>query len=96
MAEVRLACLSPEHAAAVVAEATWPGDTTHTVRQDGDVVVIGYQDLRWPMDMASWAFENGHAHDGDASSVIASLRRSGRLTRVTSPAPIRWSPAGSR
>jgi hypothetical protein len=73
MAETRLACLSPADAAAVVAEATRPGDPDHTVRQDGGTVVIGYYDLRWPMDVADWAFEHGHAHDDDAAAVIAGL-----------------------
>lgn len=72
-AEVRLTCISPEAAAAVVAEATRPGDTVHTVRQDGTDVVIGYQDKRWPLDVADWAGANGHAHDDAAARVIAQL-----------------------
>lgn len=73
MPEVRLTCISPDAAAAVVEEGTRPGDTVHTVRQDGAQVVIGYHDPRWPMDVADWAFENGHAHDDDAARVIGSL-----------------------
>lgn len=73
MANVRLTCISPDAAAAVVAEGTRPGDTVHTVRQDGAVVVIGYVDKRWPLDVADWAGANGHAHDDDAARVIASL-----------------------
>ncbi|MCX4778130.1 hypothetical protein [Streptomyces sp. NBC_01264] len=73
MTETRLTCISPDAAAAVVDEATRPGDTFHTVRQDGATVVIGYFDLRWPMDVADWAFTNGHAHDADAARVIGSL-----------------------
>lgn len=73
MTEVRLTCISPEAAAAVVEEAHRPLDTMHTVRQDGAVVVIGYYDPRWPLDVADWAFENGHAHDDDAARVIANL-----------------------
>lgn len=73
MTEVRLTCISPEAAAAVVEEGTRPGDTIHTVRQDGAQVVIGYLDPRWPIDVADWAFENGHAHDDDAARVIGSL-----------------------
>jgi hypothetical protein len=69
----RLICVSAEAAAAVVAEATRPGDTVHTVRQDGDQVVIGYLDKRWPLDVADWAGENGHASDSAAARVIASL-----------------------
>ncbi|MEV7675060.1 hypothetical protein [Streptomyces sp. NPDC088752] len=73
MPETRLTCISPEAAAAVVGEATRPGDTVHTVRQDGCDVVIGYHDPRWPLDVADWAFSNGHAHDDDAARTIASL-----------------------
>ncbi|MEU3665792.1 hypothetical protein [Streptomyces virginiae] len=73
MTETRLTCISPEAAAAVVAEATRPGDTIHTARQDGAAVVIGYYDPRFPMDVADWAFNNGHAHDADAARVIACL-----------------------
>ncbi|MFD9564410.1 hypothetical protein [Streptomyces sp. NPDC059994] len=75
MPETQLTCISPESAAAVVVEATRPGDTVHTVRQDGPRVVIGYQDLRWPMDVAEWAHDNGHAHDDDAARVIAGVQR---------------------
>ena len=73
MPEVRLTCISPESAAVVVHEATRPGDTVHTVQQDGAQVVIGYVDLRWPLDVAAWAGEMGHAHDDDAARVIGSL-----------------------
>ena len=75
MSEARLNCLSPDHAAAVVAEAARPGASAHTVRQDGSAVVIGYYDARWPMDVAEWAFENGHAGDEEAATVIAGLGR---------------------
>lgn len=68
---VRLRCLDANHAAAVVAEATRPGDTTHTVARDGAHVVIGFQDPRWPMDVAEWAHEHGHAHDDNAARCIA-------------------------
>lgn len=73
MSETRLVCLSPEAAAAVVAEATRPGDPDHTVHQDGAVVVIGYFDKRFPLDVADWAGERGHASDHEAASVIARL-----------------------
>jgi hypothetical protein len=73
MPETRLTCLTPEDAAAVVEEATRPGDTVHTVRQEGAVVVIGYFDKRWPLDVADWAGENGHASDSAAARVIAGL-----------------------
>ena len=75
MNEVRLTCLSPVHAAAVAAEATRPSGSVHTVRQDGSDIVISYCDARWPLDVADWAFENGHASDDAASAVIASLGR---------------------
>ncbi|WP_127201724.1 hypothetical protein [Streptomyces sp. Z26] len=71
--EIRLTCISTDAAAAVVAEATRPGDTVHTVRQDGAQVVIGYLDPRWPLNVADWAGEHGHAHDDDAARVIAQL-----------------------
>lgn len=73
MPETRLTCISPEAAAAVVEEATRPGDTVHTVRQDDAQVVIGFYDPRFPMDVAEWAHVNSHAHDDDAARVIASL-----------------------
>ncbi|MFF5186438.1 hypothetical protein ACFY30_22125 [Streptomyces sp. NPDC000345] len=73
MPETRLTCLSPKDAAAVVEEGTRPGDTVHTVRQDGATVVIGYFDKRWPLDVADWAAENGHASDSAAARVIAAL-----------------------
>jgi hypothetical protein len=57
----------------VVAALTRPGDTGHTIRQDGNVVVIGYYDPRWPMDVAAWAFNNGYAHDAEAAAVIGGL-----------------------
>ncbi len=74
MAEVRLICKSPDAAAAVTAEAARVEcDTTHTVRREGHTVIIGYHDARWPLDVADWAFSNGHAWDEDAAAVIASL-----------------------
>lgn len=73
MPETRLICLDEEHAAAVIEEATRPGDTTHTVRQEGAVVVIGYFDKRWPLDVADWAGEHGHCTDHNAARVIAGL-----------------------
>lgn len=73
MPDTRLVCLDEFHAAAVVEEATRPGDTVHTVRQDGAEVVIGYVDKRWPLDVADWAGEYGHASDSAAARVIAEL-----------------------
>ncbi|GAA5033038.1 hypothetical protein [Streptomyces siamensis] len=73
MPEARLICLDEQHAAAVTEEATRPGDDVHTVRQEGAVVVIGYFDKRWPLNVADWAGENGHASDSAAARVIAQL-----------------------
>lgn len=73
MPEARLICLDEQHAAAVIEEATRPGDTVHTVRQEGAVVVIGYHDKRWPLDVADGAGENGHATDHQAARFIAGL-----------------------
>ncbi|MFE5140381.1 hypothetical protein ACFRDV_22335 [Streptomyces fagopyri] len=73
MSQTRLTCISPEAAAAVVAEANRPGDSDHTVTQDGDQVVIGYFDKRYPLDIADWAGLNGHASDDAAAAVIAAL-----------------------
>ncbi|MFJ6540575.1 hypothetical protein ACIQMP_08005 [Streptomyces sp. NPDC091385] len=73
MSEVRLECLDADHAAAVVAEAHRPGDNDHQVRQDGAAVVITYFDKRYPLHVADWAGEHGHATDHAAASVIARL-----------------------
>ncbi|MER8030656.1 hypothetical protein ABTZ78_17055 [Streptomyces bauhiniae] len=73
MPELRLNCLDDAHAAAVVAEATRPGDPDHTVRQDGSAVVITFFDKRYPLDVADWAGEYGHATDSAAAAVIARL-----------------------
>ena len=74
MPEIRLHCISVESAAAVATEATSPGDTVHTARAGGHDVVIGYHDIRYPMDVAEWAFENGHCHDEDAARVIGDVQ----------------------
>ncbi|MGR6922606.1 hypothetical protein ACU635_50845 [[Actinomadura] parvosata] len=73
MPEVRLHCISAASAAAVVREHAdyFGAGPSNTVRQDGAVVVIDYFDARWPVDIAEWAFEQGHAHDHDAAQVIA-------------------------
>ncbi len=68
-----MTCVDDDSAAAVVAEAHRPGDRDHTVRRKGRYVVIGYFDKRFPLDVAGWAGENGHATDHDAASVIARL-----------------------
>lgn len=76
MPEIRLTCISPESAAIVtkeVKEANDPDDILHIARQDGAQVVISYVDPHFPMDLASWAGEHGHAHGDDAGRVIAAL-----------------------
>lgn len=72
---VRLTCLSPEAAAAVVTEHAdyFGAGPSNTVRQDGEHVVIDYFDKRWPLDIAEWAAEQGHATDINAARVIAQL-----------------------
>ncbi|MFE9099782.1 hypothetical protein [Actinomadura geliboluensis] len=75
MTEVRLTCLTEDDAAAVVAEHAdyFGAGPSNTVRQDGTAVVIDYFDKRWPLDIADWAFENGHATDDAAARVIGAL-----------------------
>ena len=75
MSTVRLACLSTEGAAAVVAEHDdyFGAGPSNTVRQDGTAVVIDFYDKRWPLDIAEWAGEQGHASDTEAARVIAQL-----------------------
>lgn len=68
-----LDCATPEDAAKVVAEANRPGDNAHAARQEGSRVVITYADKRYPYDVASWAYEAGHADDDQAAAVIGSL-----------------------
>jgi len=74
--DIRIAvldCGTPGDAAKVTAEAQRPGDPDHTARQEGSRVIITYRDKRYPLDVASWAFENGHASDAAAANVIARL-----------------------
>ncbi|MFJ6085094.1 hypothetical protein ACIQI8_27170 [Streptomyces sp. NPDC092369] len=73
MPELRLTCLDEQHAAAVIAEATRPGDLHHTVRQDGAVVVISYFDARYALEVTEWAGEHGHTTDSDAARLISQL-----------------------
>lgn len=75
MTEIRLTCLSAESAAAVVEEhdGYFGAGPANTVRQDGSDVVIDYFDKRWPLDVADWAGEQGHASDSAAARVIAQL-----------------------
>ncbi len=75
MSETRLTCLSEGDAAMVVAEHAdyFGAGPSNTVRQDGAVVVIDYFDKRWPLDIAEWAAEQGHAADAEAARVIGGL-----------------------
>lgn len=73
MNEIRLVCFEAEDAAEVVGEHAYyyGAGPSNTIRQDGNEVVIGYFDKRWPRDIAEWAHENGHASDREAARVIA-------------------------
>lgn len=75
MPEIRLTCHTPGDAEMVTAEHAdyFGAGPSNTVRQDGHHVVIGYFDKRWPLDIAGWAAEQGHATDSAAASVIAQL-----------------------
>lgn len=72
---VTLQCLDSESARRVVDE--FPnrgrGGATNTMEAEGDRVLIVYVDKRWPLDIASWAGEEGLASDPDAAMVIACL-----------------------
>ncbi|MGP4027170.1 hypothetical protein [Actinomadura sp. 3N407] len=68
-----LVCVSTESAAAVVAEIGDAGSESNTVDHDDTRVIIYYTDKRYPLDLASWAVENGHATDAHAGAVIADL-----------------------
>ena len=72
MAETRLQCLSPESAQAVATEADMP-EQNHRARAEGSAVVLAYFDKRYPLDVAEWAFEHGHAEDSAAAAVIGGL-----------------------
>ena len=75
MPETRLTCHTHDNAAAVVAEHAdyFGAGPSNTIRQDGADVVIDYFDKRWPLDIAQWAGEQGHASDSAAARVIAAL-----------------------
>jgi hypothetical protein len=68
----RLQCLSPESARAVAAEADRPG-RNHRAVAEGSSVLLTYFDKRYPLDVAEWAFNNGHCDDSAAGDVIARL-----------------------
>lgn len=75
MPNTRLTCLTPGDAEKVIAEHAdyFGAGPSNTVRQDGTDVVIDYFDKRWPLDIAEWAAEQGHASDTAAAHVIAGL-----------------------
>ena len=73
MAECVLECGTTEDAARVAREADRPGDPCHRARQDGPRVIITYLDKRYPLDVADWAFQHGHASDAEAAGMIARL-----------------------
>lgn len=68
-----LDCGTEEDAAKVAAEADRPSDPDHSARQEGSRVIIRYHDKRYPLDVASWAFEAGYASDAAAANTIARL-----------------------
>lgn len=68
-----LQCLSPASAAAVAEEIGNAGGTDNTLAVLGAVVHITYFDARYPLNLAEWAADNGHATDDAAAAVIASL-----------------------
>ena len=72
MPEARLQCLSPESARAV-ADAAGGLEPNHHARADGSTVVLAYFDKRYPLNVAEWAFEHGHAGDSSAGAVIGGL-----------------------
>lgn len=75
MPQTRLTCLTPNDAEKTVAEHAdyFGAGASNTVHQDGADVVIDYYDKRWPLDIAEWAAEQGHATDNAAAAVIAGL-----------------------
>lgn len=68
-----LKCVTAEDARIVAREADRPSDPHHGVRQDGCRVVITYADKRFPLDVAAWAFQNGHVSDAETANTIALL-----------------------
>lgn len=70
---VTLTCLTEEDARIVAVNMDRPTDPNHRVKQDGAKAVITFYDKRFPLNVASWAFDRGHAGDDDAASVIAGL-----------------------
>lgn len=73
MPNVTLTCVTEEDARLVAREADRPSDPDHSARQDGTRVIITYFDKRYPLDVADWAFQNGHASDDETANTIARL-----------------------
>jgi hypothetical protein len=65
-----LTCISPEAAQAVATEANKAGDPAHWAIAAGCAVTLTYFDKRFPMDVAEWAHDNGHAEDAEADRRI--------------------------
>jgi molybdopterin-guanine dinucleotide biosynthesis protein A len=71
-----LICLNAKAAEAVLNEWGGAGGRSNSVslsRTSREVVDINYADKRYPLDVASWAFENGYASDNASAQVIAGL-----------------------
>jgi hypothetical protein len=71
--EAILTCVSAEDARIVAAAADRPSDPDHGCREDGARVVITYFDKRYPLDVADYAFQTGHATDAETANTIARL-----------------------
>jgi hypothetical protein len=71
--EITLTCASAEDARIVALNADRPGDPDHRCRQDGARVIVTYHDKRYPLDVADYAFQAGHASDAEAANTIALL-----------------------
>jgi hypothetical protein len=67
----RLDCIGDAAAKAVAREADRPGQNRAVAF--GSRVFLSYFDKRYPLDVAGWAFENGHADDDAAGSLIGRL-----------------------
>lgn len=77
-----LTCLSSDAARAVAREADRPGTNRASVfgafafgggEASARIVYLSYCDKRFPLDVAEWAFNNGHCADSAAGDVIARL-----------------------
>lgn len=74
MSEIRLACVDETASAAVVAEAALVGNEQNLARQDGPVVVIQYDEIGWPLEIAEWAHGQGYATAAEAAEVMATVQ----------------------